>query len=116
MNLQPSFTNVQNADTVGEVMDRYEYKQIKEIDPQTPKICLVGKVKKRLEDSLIIEDEGAEVELKGQPEIEEGEFIRVFCSRENDHFKIDFFQKITEEELNLFKRFLSLYKMVEEYV
>jgi len=97
-------------------MDNYEYKQINEIKPTDKKFCLVGKVKKKFNGTIVLEDEQVEIELEGEFEVKEGELVRVFCSKANDHFKIDFLQKITQEELNLFKKFLSLYKMVKEYV
>ena len=103
-------------DIVGGVMDKYEYKRINEIKPSDKKFCLVGKIRKKLDGRIVLEDEQAEIELEGEFEVKEGEFVRVFCSKANSHFKIDFLQKISQEELNLFKRFLSLYKMVKEYV
>lgn len=97
-------------------MERYKPKKISQISPRDSRLLLVGKVASSSPNSFVLEDETGRIEVAFNGNVQQGENVRVFCSFLGNSLQADFLQKLSQEEMNIFKRVERLYSKVKEYV
>ena len=88
----------------------YRPRGISEINKKTDgKVAVVGKVVESRENSFVIEDGIAKVEIVFEGKVEKNKTVRVFCSITENQLKADVIQSLDGLDLNLFKRVKELY-------
>jgi len=90
----------------------YKPKKISEIDIKTDtRISLQGTVSSLLENSFILDDGSAKVEIASDTIPEQNKQIRVFCSIFDGQLKADVIQYLNNFDSNLFKKVEELYRI-----
>ena len=90
----------------------YKPKKISEIDVKADtRISLQGTVSSLLENSFILDDGSAKVEIVSDTLPEQNRQIRIFCSVFDGQLKADVIQDLNNFDLNLFKKVEELYKV-----
>ena len=88
----------------------YRPRGIPEINKRTDgKVAVIGKVVESGENSFVLEDGVAKVEIVFEGKVEKNKTVRAFCSIAEDQLKADVIQSLDGLDLNLFKRVKELY-------
>ena len=88
----------------------YKPKKISEIDTKTDaRVSLQGKVSSILENSFVLDDGSAKIEIVSEIIPEQNKQVRVFCSILDEQLKTEVIQDLSSLDLDLFNKVKELY-------
>jgi hypothetical protein len=77
-------------------------------------VSLIGKILKAGENSFILSDGENKLEIVSEEKVEEGKFVRVFCSRIGGLWRADLIQDLSKLDLEMFKHAEEAYRKAVE--
>jgi uncharacterized protein YdeI (BOF family) len=89
----------------------YKPKKISEVNLRTDnRISLLGKIIETKENSFVLEDSSAKIEIFSDAAVEVNKTVRVFCSVAEQQLKADVIQSLNGFDVDLFNRVEELYR------
>jgi uncharacterized protein YdeI (BOF family) len=89
----------------------YKPKKISEINLKADsRISLLGKITEVRENSFMLEDNSAKIEIFSDIPVEANKLVRVFCSVAENQLKADVVQSLNGFDVDLFNRVEELYR------
>lgn len=91
------------------MLNHYVPRKISEISKTDNRVAVIGTVVDKKENSFLLRNGNAEVEIETDKQIEKNKLVRVFCSVTDGKLKADIVQSLNGLDLNLFKKVEELY-------